>query len=154
MRHLLPARAERIALRIAHRLRHHWRRWRKPQLRGVSVAVYDGADRLLLVRHAYGPAGWSLPGGGIGRAESPLDAAIREMDEELRLPLAEVSLAATFEHVISNSPHTTYLVRARAEAAPQPDRREIVEARFFALDDLPHDVTPVAEWFIARIPAR
>ena len=114
--------------------------------------MYRDGDRLLLVRHAYGPDGWSLPGGGIGKRESPLDAAIREIDEELRLALDEVALAATFEHVISNSPHTTYLVRAQTDATPAPDKREITDARFFPMNGLPDNITRVAAWLIARIP--
>ena len=52
---------------------------------------------MLLVRHTYGPRAWDLPGGAIKRGEPPIDAARREMDEELGLddaPLARRRRAA------------------------------------------------------------
>ena len=88
---LLPRSLHRLALRVAHRLRHVWRRLAKPQLRGVSVILRDPEGRVLFVRHTYGPPDWSLPGGGIARGEAPEAAARREMAEELALTLGPVS---------------------------------------------------------------
>ena len=39
--------------------------------------------RVLLVRHTYGSRGWDLPGGSMKRGEAPVNAARREMHEEL-----------------------------------------------------------------------
>jgi 8-oxo-dGTP pyrophosphatase MutT (NUDIX family) len=49
---------------------------------GVKCLLSDG-DRVLLVRHTYGPRGWDLPGGALKRGEPPARAAHREMHEEL-----------------------------------------------------------------------
>ncbi|MBV9416653.1 MAG: NUDIX domain-containing protein, partial [Solirubrobacterales bacterium] len=38
---------------------------------------------VLLVRHTYGRRSWDLPGGTVRRRELPVDAARREMQEEL-----------------------------------------------------------------------
>lgn len=136
MRHLLPKPVERVALRIAHRLRHIWRKLAKPELRGVSMILRDPEGRVLFVRHSYGPPNWSLPGGGIGHAEVPEDAARREMREELGLDLAELEVLGTIGEAISGAPHTAFVFGASIERLPTPDGREIVDV-CFAFPDAP-----------------
>jgi len=41
-------------------------------------------NKVLLVRHSY-VRGWLLPGGGVGRAEPPAEAILRELKEEIGL---------------------------------------------------------------------
>lgn len=141
VRHLLPKPVERLGLRVAHRLRHCWRKLAKPQLRGVSVLLRDGGGRVLLVRHAYGPPGWSPPGGGIARGEPPEDAARREMEEELGLRIERFVSLGTMTETVSGAPHIAYLFTAQIDALPRPDEREVIEARFFALDGLPPEMS-------------
>ena len=52
----------------------------------VRAIVLDSADRILLVRFEF-PTGtrWALPGGGIERDESSIDALHRELAEEVGL---------------------------------------------------------------------
>ena len=52
---------QRRFLRIAHKLRDRWRRWRKTPLEGVSMIARDLDGRVLLVRHSYGPRAWRGP---------------------------------------------------------------------------------------------
>lgn len=146
---LLPHSLHRLALRIAHRLRHVWRRLAKPELHGVSVILRDPEGRVLFVRHTYGPPSWSLPGGGIARGEAPDAAARREMAEELALTLGPVSELGTMRETISGAPHTAYLFLAEIAEAPVPDGREIGEVRFAMPDDPPQPVSGLAERRIA-----
>ena len=73
MLHLIPSPLHRAALKLAHRLRHHWRKVRRTTPDGVSVIAHDLEGQILLVRHSYGPDGWYFPGGGIARGEAPED---------------------------------------------------------------------------------
>ena len=75
---------KRLAYRLAFRvLQVRWALAR-PVTEGVKCLVCDG-ERVLLVRHTYGPRAWDLPGGRGRRGEDPLATARREMEEELGL---------------------------------------------------------------------
>lgn len=47
----------------------------------IAWLIDSDRERLLLVRHR--THGWSCPGGHLERGEAPLDAAIRELEEEV-----------------------------------------------------------------------
>lgn len=141
MLHLIPAPLHRLALRWAHAVRRQLRRTFKLPIAGVTVVATDEAGRVLLVRHSYGPAGWSLPGGGLRRGEDPRLAAAREVREELRCGIAELNEVASLDETLSGAPHRAWLFHARLAGTPEPDGREIVEARFFARDALPTGVS-------------
>lgn len=150
MLHLIPASLHRALYRIADRVRRRWWRIRKPRRRSVNVIAFDEAGRVLLVRHSYGRPMWMLPGGGIGRAEDPLLAAIREFREELACGLADVSPVARDEQFVSGSLDLQHVFAARLVGTPQPDMREVVEARLFDPLDLPR---PTGRLAAARIAA-
>ncbi len=91
----------------------------------------------MLLRHSYGPKVWALPGGGINRGEDPEDAARREVKEELGITLGKMRELSVSNEVVSGSKHTAYLFAAITDARPKPDRREVIEARFFPSHSLP-----------------
>ena len=132
----------RVALRLAHDLRHRWRLWRGAPLEGVTMIACDHRDQVLLVRHSYGPSGWFLPGGGIKRRETPQQAAVRELREETGCTAAGARLIGQFEEQVSGSPHTAHVFTCMTDDEPRPDRREVVEARFFPLQSLPEPLSP------------
>lgn len=56
-----------------------------PAKRSAAAVVFgDGAGRVLLVEPTYKPC-WEIPGGCVEANESPFDAAVREVEEELGL---------------------------------------------------------------------
>jgi ADP-ribose pyrophosphatase YjhB (NUDIX family) len=150
MLHLIPASIQRALMPLAYRIRHLWRKWRKAPVRGVSVVVTDLNGSVLLLRHSYGPPVWSLPGGGVGRSEDPEHAARRELKEELGISLKRLTALRTIEGVVSGAPHTSYLFSAICDEHPQPDLREVVEARFFPMHSLPE---PLSGFSRARLNA-
>jgi len=148
MANILPASLHRALLPLAHALRHRWRLWRKTPIAGVSVIVTNLGGDVLLLKHSSGPAVWSLPGGGLGRGEEPLAAARREVREELGVDLARLEPVGTLEEVLSGSPHTAHIFTGVCDRQPQPDRREVTEARFFPSHSLPE---PLGETTRKRI---
>lgn len=146
---LIPAPLHRAALRTAYVFRHRWRLLARTRIEGVSVIAHGPCGGILLVRHSYGPAVWALPGGGMSTREHPLAAAEREIREELGCALEMPRIVARLDEEISGSRHVGHLVAARLDGEPRPDRREVLEARFFLLEELPGDIGEMARRRIA-----
>lgn len=113
-----------------------YRLWR-PHVHGVRVLALDGEGRVLLVRHSYGPARWTPPGGGMHAGEDPLLTAARELREETGCTLGSPRVVAVSEERFHGSRNTVNVVVGLALGTPSPDAREVVEVRFFALEALP-----------------
>ena len=142
MLHLIPKPLHRLALTIGHRLRHHWRKLRGVTGEGVSVIGRDIDGQILLVRHSYGPQGWYFPGGGIGRMETPEDAARRELREETACSIDGLKLVGVIDEEISGAPHRAHIFEGVVDAMPCADGREVIEARFFPTHSLPEPLSP------------
>ncbi|MBX7483636.1 NUDIX domain-containing protein [Qipengyuania qiaonensis] len=143
MLHLIPKPLYRLALQAGHRARHNWRKFRGVKVEGVSVVGRDLKGQILLVRHSYGPKGWYFPGGGIGRKETPEEAARREMREETGCQVEGLTLVGVIEEEISGAPHTAHVFDGMVDAMPRADGREVIEARFFPTHSLPEPLSPL-----------
>lgn len=141
----MPAPIHRAILPLAHNIRHRWRRFRKVPIAGVSVVLTNAAGHVLLLRHSYGPNVWGLPGGGLKPGEDPAACSRREVQEELGVVLDEVERVGTIEEVLSGSPHTAHLFTAECPSDPVPDKREVIEARFFSASHLPPNLGVVTQ---------
>jgi ADP-ribose pyrophosphatase YjhB (NUDIX family) len=105
--------------------------------------LWNGRGELLLIRNSYGHRDvWVLPGGGIGRRESPKEAAVREIREELGIAIADLELVASYKSSSEGKRDTVHLFTATALGSPAADSIEVEEARFFARDALPNNVSP------------
>jgi ADP-ribose pyrophosphatase YjhB (NUDIX family) len=106
---------------------------------GALCAITRPDGQLLLVRQTYRPK-WGLPGGLLRRREEPGDGARREVREEVNL---DIELLGEPVVVVDPVPRLIDIVfRARpaslaAIAELRPASPEIVEARWFAPDQLP-----------------
>lgn len=129
-------------------------RLRGTHVRGVRILALDHSGRVLLVRHSYGTRGWMPPGGGLEPGEAPVDTATRELLEETGCRLLEARIVQTSEETLQGVPNTVSIIVGKAEGQIRIDRREIVDAGFFASDALPDEVTPafrgrLQEWLAA-----
>jgi 8-oxo-dGTP pyrophosphatase MutT (NUDIX family) len=144
-------RARRVAMRCAYAgLRTYWFLLR-PQVVGVKCVVTHGED-VLLVRHTYGRRGWDFPGGTVKRHELPLEAARREMHEELGRHIEEWDALGVLRVRGDHHRDNLHLFQGRL-----PDRRldidltELSEAVWFPLDALPRDVGRYVGPIVARV---
>lgn len=124
------------------------RLWRllRPQTRGVKVMLFNDAGQLLLIRNSYGNRGvWLLPGGGIRPWETAERAAVREIQEELGCEITDVRPGGEFASSAEGKRDTVHLFAARCIGDPRADALEVAEARFFAPDALPAEVSPATQ---------
>jgi 8-oxo-dGTP pyrophosphatase MutT (NUDIX family) len=110
----------------------------RPAKRGVKCVITRG-DEVLLVRHTYGDRrAWELPGGALKRGELPLDAARREIHEELGLSIPDWIALGDFFAPNDHRKDTLYCFHAVVDdVSPVADRIEIAEARWFPSDEPP-----------------
>jgi 8-oxo-dGTP pyrophosphatase MutT (NUDIX family) len=109
----------------------------RPDANGVKCVFTDG-DRVLLVRHSYGPRGWEIPGGGIRCHEPPLRAARREMLEELGLDVAEWAELGTITGRIHQREVRLHCFRAElSDPRLELARGELDAASWFDRRNLP-----------------
>jgi len=109
---------------------------------GVAALARDREGRVLLVRHSYQP-GWMLPGGGVGRAEPPVEAVLRELREEVGLTCSTTpELFGLYTRKAGWATNVVAVYRVGdAEIAFRPNL-EISEAMFVDPRDLPSGTTP------------
>lgn len=151
MLRLIPAPLHRTGLQLAHALRKRWWRLAQVRLQGSRVLALDESGQVLLIRHSYGSGNWMLPGGGIARGEDPLNAALRELAEETGLTLQRPRCIAVLEEPLYGTTNRVHLFSGQASGALSIDRREIIEAAFFAPQTLPAELSPalargLADW--------
>lgn len=115
---------------------------------GVALVTFNADEEILLLRHVFHTQNpWGLPGGWLARNEAPDDGLRREIREELGLGVTlESPILLAHE---SYPPHLVVAYAGQLDAGPLRLNGEILEARWFGLDNLPHPLWPFAERAIA-----
>ena len=124
-----------------------------PTLRRAAVAVTLLADEagrpcFALTRRAEGlrthKGQWALPGGRLDGDESPVEAALRELGEELGLDLPRESALGLLDDYPTRSGYciTPVVVWAGAQARLEPDPREVAAAYCVPLAELERPDVP------------
>ncbi len=108
---------------------------------GVFANIFDEQRRILCVKRAYGPKNWTTPGGKMEAGESPLQALVREVEEET----GYVVRPGRMNGVYSKPENDDLVISIEAEIvgrnAWQPNG-EIAECGFYAVEELPQPMNP------------
>jgi 8-oxo-dGTP diphosphatase len=132
-----PVPLRRVGYRIAHRLLRLWWFAARPQLEGVKCVLTDDGQ-VLLVLHTYGRREWDVPGGTMRRGEPPLEAARREMEEELGVRLDMLRSVGELRARPYRARDTIHLFHAELSSPELTiDRGELAQAEWFPRAELP-----------------
>jgi 8-oxo-dGTP pyrophosphatase MutT (NUDIX family) len=112
----------------------------------LALFEEDGQARVVLTRRTLAlpvhPGEIALPGGRVHPGESMIDAALRETEEEVGIPAADVEVIGWLERVVgrtSGSVATPVVGVLAGRPTLVPDAFEVEEAFDVALDDLLRD---------------
>jgi len=120
----------------------------------VAVVLTDPQRRILLVRRSVEPGigEWCLPGGFIEMGETPDQAAVRELREEIGIEIGAPSLLGVGCHL--NGYYGDVLIIGFSAdidpAEPLVPGDDVSEAVFFPMHDRPRMVFRVHEEFVEQ----
>lgn len=107
---------------------------------GVRViAVQD--NKILLVRHTY-KVNWHLPGGGVKRTETLVEAAIRELYEETGARVTHLSLVNVYTDFTEGRTDHIVVFAGNVVSMENIITREVSEQGFFYSNLLPQNTDP------------
>ncbi len=121
---------------------------RRPRTFGAHAIAITPERRLILVKLRYA-RGWRLPGGGRDPSEPAIDAALRELREEIGMTgHGDVALACEFEESVDFKRDLASLVIVRdVEYSPRKWSWEVENVREVELAELPPELSPqTARW--------
>jgi 8-oxo-dGTP diphosphatase len=106
----------------------------------TAIIVHDGRVLMARRRQQEGKLLWAFPGGGIEAGESPEEAAVREVAEEVGLEVAAVQVLGDRVHPQSGV-HMTYVAcRVVAGEASVVDEEELAEVVWLEHGQIPEYV--------------
>lgn len=118
------------AYKIAHRMLRAWWFVRRPRTEGALIAIWNEGE-LLLVKNSYRNE-YTLPGGYVHRNETAIEAASRELLEEVGLDVPPDRFRPAFEGELPFEFRRDYLTIVEIELEQRPeiqvDNREVVWA--------------------------
>ena len=107
--------------------------------------VVNGKGEVLLLDHLLRPAsGWGIPGGFLEHGEQADDAVRREIREECGIEVSDICLY----RVRTLKRHIEIVYIAKGEGEPQVKSREIRDARWFAVDEMPGEMSLQQQFMI------
>jgi ADP-ribose pyrophosphatase YjhB (NUDIX family) len=104
---------------------------------GVRVIALKN-NEVLLVRHTY-KLNWHLPGGGIKRKETLVEAANRELYEETGAKVDNLELVGVFTNFSEGRNDHIVLFSGNIVKLDNIKNREISEVKFVCYNDLPQE---------------
>ncbi|MEM1134142.1 MAG: NUDIX domain-containing protein [Pseudomonadota bacterium] len=141
-----------LLYRLAQTVRGVYWRVVRPKVYGAKLLVRNRQGEVLLIRHSYGRSDlYMLPGGGIKRGETALQAARRELREEVGCRAEELVLLGEYLDTSKGARNHVSVFTATTSDQPQIDGREIVEATFFPVTDLPANASTASRRRVAEM---
>ena len=114
----------------------------------AAALVTNGENKVLLLKHVLRPFyKWGLPGGFINHGEQPAAAVKREICEETGLELKNIKLI----QVLTIKRHVEMFYRAESSGAPAINSIEITAADWFAIDEMPENLSPLQKSLIEKV---
>ncbi len=102
-------------------------------------------NQVLLIKHTY-VLGWYTIGGGVGKKETPQEAIIRELFEEVGITVMEspTLFGIYYNDVEKRNDYIAFYIVENFEII---ERKcfEIAEKKWFSLENLPPDITPATK---------
>lgn len=116
----------------------------KIKTKGVRVMlIHDG--KVILVRHWYNSL-WVMPGGGIHKYETPEQAAIREVKEELGIDIKQLDyLLGAYSNIREGKNDTVYCFVAELDSQIEIHSKkfniEISDSMWCSISNFPQDTS-------------
>lgn len=108
---------------------------------GVALVALDEENRIFLLRHVFHPAApWGLPAGWLERKESPADGILRELREETGLT-AVLGQPLSIDYS-DTANHIGIVYTGQIQSGKLQLSAEILDARWFPVDQIPDDILP------------
>jgi ADP-ribose pyrophosphatase YjhB (NUDIX family) len=115
----------------------------------AGAMIFDDQDRILLLDHVFRPdGGWGIPGGFLTKGEQPEAGLRRELKEEIGIEVEAVEML--FARTLPRPRQIEIYFRARAVGKPEPCSFEIRSAGWFAVNDLPRELSKDQRRLIQR----
>ena len=116
----------------------------------VSVIIigYDGEAAFLLTKRSprlkAHSGQFALPGGRIDAGETAVEAALREIREEIKVELSEINLVGTLDDYPTRSGYriTPFVFWAGQKIEPEPNPGEVARIYQIRFSELAHPETP------------
>ena len=120
---------------------------------GVDVAVIQDERVLLTLREDFRV--WCLPGGGVDPGESVAQAAIREVLEETGLTVTLTRVVGVYSRPqwMQGGDHVVLFAAHHRAGTVHPAPQEVLDVRYFALDQLPEKLLWWHRRYIADVAA-
>lgn len=122
----------------------HGPRWRLVRNAPCAEVLVERNGTVLLSRRAHEPflGVWEIPGGFVDRGEHPVDAAVREMQEELGIDVRLTALLGTYleSSAYGECLEITCYLGATDAIEPVPNPAEVSEWAWFGPADLPDEM--------------
>jgi 8-oxo-dGTP diphosphatase len=126
--------AFRMAYRAAYQIMRVYWRLVRPVTRGALVAIWNNGE-ILLVKNSYVNY-YCVPGGYLKEAETPVEAAVRELAEEVSIQVPPEALKLGLEETHTWEGKTDMVSIFDLDVKERPlfrvDNREVVDAEFFS----------------------